>query len=68
MIGIADEWAAYQFDLAVMRLGWHVEAGLAKKQSLASLLADPDDHAARYGDVRQFGPVRTVKLDADGTW
>lgn len=70
IIGISDDWAAYQFDLAVLALGRHVEAGLADKRSINSLLETPGDPAKQFGDIRSLarGPLRRVKIGPDGTW
>lgn len=38
LIGLADSWSAYQFDVAVLALGRHVEAQLARGTSIEAAL------------------------------
>ncbi len=75
IVGVSDEWAAYQFDLCVVHFGSWVEGKLAERDSsgrpkhtLAGLL---DDGTA--AQARQFAPVsavglRKVRVKEDGTW
>ncbi len=69
IVGIEDDWAAYQFDLACYALGRHVEAELMKKRPIGAILGEgPRGNRAGFGDVRSLGPVRTMKLPEDGVW
>ena len=73
IVGVTDEWAAYQFDMAVGHFGAWVEGRLNErdkagksKHTLAGLLDDGTG-------ARQFAPVsavglRKVRVKEDGTW
>ena len=75
MVGVTDEWAAYQFDLCVGQFGAWVEGKLNErdgkgkpKHTLAKLLSDEDG-----AQERQYAPVsaeglRKVRVKEDGTW
>ena len=81
IIGVDDEWAAYQLDIATQQWGAWVEGKLHEtdKQgkpvhALAALLAEPGEpgeqsDAERYAtlpiDVSQ---LRKVRVKPDGTW
>lgn len=75
MVGVADPWAAYQFDLAVGQFGAWVEGKLAERDSkgkpkhtLAQLLDDGSAAQERqYMPVRAEG-LRKVRIKEDGTW
>ena len=47
LIGIEDEWAAYQFDYAVLEFGRWVEQGLADIKPLSDLLETPEKRGPR---------------------
>lgn len=72
VIELDDEWAAYQFDLAVLQFGRAVEARVSKGERVEDLLA-PDPSAAVAGSApraepgfrslqgRVTGKVRSIK-------
>ena len=74
VVGVADEWAAYQFDLAVGQFGAWVEGKLNERDSkgkpkhtLAALLDDTPAQARQYMPVSAAG-LRKVRVKEDGTW
>lgn len=71
LIGVDDDWAAYQFDLAALHFAQHVEGRLSKKESLRAILGEPPKAAARrssgFASVRQFG-ARRMKIPENGIW
>jgi hypothetical protein len=71
IVGLEDEWAAYQLDAACLRLARHVDEELEKKRSLRSILDTPaDENGARreFADIRQLGPMRTMRIPDSGVW
>jgi hypothetical protein len=78
VVGVSDEWAAYQLDLACLTLGRWVEGKLAKRDkrgnpihSLGALLAQPEEGetagASAFGSLRGRA-LRKVKIGPDGIW
>lgn len=77
IVGVTDEWAAYQFDLAVAQFGAWVEDKLGErdkkgkpKHTLGGLLGD-----TAAGDRQKYAPLhidpstlRKVRVKEDGTW
>jgi hypothetical protein len=66
VLGIADDWAAYQFDMAVLSFAQHVEAQLNKKIPLKRILSETG--TGPIVDASLIGPVRAVMIGEDGTW
>jgi hypothetical protein len=65
-LDIADPWAAYQFDRAVIAFGQHVDEQLSKKRRLSQILAD-DDGPPEINRA-QLGSIRRVQLSEEGVW
>lgn len=75
--GVADEWAAYQFDLVVAQFGAWVEGKLNErddkgkpKTTLAKLLGDKAQRqaAGASGMALPVTAIRKVRIKEDGTW
>ena len=60
ILRVNDEWAAYQFDMAVLMFGRYVESKTADgKTPLAALL---DDTVKPYRSVRQTRGIKVRKV------
>lgn len=75
VVGVADEWAAYQFDLAVGQFGAWVEGKLSErdkagkpKHTLAALLEDGTAPPQRQYMPVSVAGLRKVRVKEDGTW
>lgn len=77
IVGIEDEWAAYQFDSACLYLGRWIDNKLGERNprtgrplySLEGLLADGNSPPPPGGFKNPTGLVtRKVRANADGTW
>jgi hypothetical protein len=75
VVGIADAWAAYQFDLAVAQFGAWVEGKLQErdgkgkpKHTLAKLLEVERARGQGAALTIDMAQVRTVRVKEDGTW
>jgi hypothetical protein len=75
IVGVTDQWAAYQFDLCVAQFGAWVEGKLSErdkagkpKHTLAKLLDDGE--AAQQFAALHIDPstLRKVRVKEDGTW
>ncbi len=69
ILGIADEWAAYQLDAATLTLGRQVEAAIINGEDVEALLAGQPGEP----DAGQFrSPVglvtKTMKIPESGIW
>jgi hypothetical protein len=67
IVGIEDDWAAYQFDMACLQFARHVDKELDKKRSISAILSETSPQT-RYADIRQLGPIRTMKIPDSGVW
>ena len=69
LVGIADEWAAHQFDAACLSLGRRVEQAVIKGEDVSALLKDevgkpaPGQFRSPAGRV-----VKRLKIPASGVW
>jgi hypothetical protein len=75
LVGIEDEWAAYQFDLALALFGNNVEAELGRGKALEQALAHGLPMAATrstrsgagYRNPAQY-VTRKLKIPDSGIW
>lgn len=76
ILGLADEWAAYQLDAVALTLGRWVEGKLSERTKdgrpvhrLATLLglADPAVQAGQFRSLRGMG-LKKVKIPSSGVW
>jgi hypothetical protein len=69
LVGIADEWAAYQFDAACLTLGRRIEAAVIKNEDITAILdgqpAQPDP--SRFSNVGHL-VSRKIKIPESGVW
>lgn len=75
IIGVTDQWAAYQFDLAVNAFGAWVESKLHErdnagkpKHTLAALLDDGTETQQYAPLAIDASQLRKVRVKEDGTW
>ena len=76
VLGIDDEWAAYQFDMACLRLARYVDAELEKKRTLNAILSEDltTGHSPTraggqtFSDVRQIFQARSMSVPESGVW
>lgn len=70
VIGVDDEWAAYQFDLATLRLAQHVEAEQRKGLPLHVILGAPDAARPRahYASFKSLRAPRRMRVPPSGVW
>lgn len=76
IVGVRDEWAAYQFDLAVAQFGAWVEGKLGErdkagkpKHTLGALLGDEAARDRQYASLNiDVSQLRKVRVKEDGTW
>ncbi len=62
-----DEWAAYQFDYAVLELGRWVETGLREEKPLEQLLTSPAARAPRrFASLKAKARGQRPRKSADG--
>lgn len=66
MVGLADEWAAYQFDAAALYLSRLVQAALVNKEDVSELLGS----AVQSGQFRSPAGLvrRKMKVPESGVW
>ena len=69
LAGIADEWAAYQFDAACLTLGRKVETALLKNEDVSALLGG-EPGQANPGRFRSPAGLVTkrMKIPESGVW
>lgn len=76
LVGVTDEWAAYQFDMAVAQFGAWVEGKLSErdkkgkpKHTLGALLGDTAAADRQYAPLNiDPSTLRKVRVKEDGTW
>ena len=76
IVGVRDEWAAYQFDLAVAQFGSWVEGKLGERDkagkpthTLGALLGDEAARDRQYASLNiDVSQLRKVRVKEDGTW
>lgn len=72
ILGVEDEWAAYQLDVAVMKFGRHVEGELAKGRKGKRLqeLLDGGARERGVGVYRRWSAmgVTKMKIPDSGIW
>ncbi len=62
VVGLEDEWAAYQFDMACLTLGRRVESALAKNAAAKKNARKPEAHIIAEilgapGEPKQYGSL-----------
>jgi len=76
-LGVDDEWAAYQLDVAALTLGRWVDAKLSERDKagrpthrLLDLLAEKKGKDQGAGQFRSVGHLVTtkMKIPASGVW
>ena len=73
ILGVDDEWAAYQLDLAAMALARRVEDGLAHHKSIGEILGgsastSSASASSAFADPRGMQPIRKIKIPESGIW
>lgn len=68
VVGIEDEWAAYQFDMAALALGNRVERALADKEDVEAILGGKPSksRAKQFASAKRF--ARKMQVPASGVW
>lgn len=68
ILGIEDEWAAYQFDLAAMALGNRVEKAIIDKEDVSALLGEKAGKVDKKRFASLKGQARKIKIPDSGIW
>jgi len=68
ILNVQSDWAAYQIDIAVLRLADHVADELKRGRKIEAILRGAPAKKRAFRSVRELGSVRKISIPKDGLW